>query len=60
MSKSNRGLTYRLCKQILHVDRKMIGNPVDKWAKDMVRQFTDGEAGWAKKCMKDASQKRQI
>lgn len=42
------------------MDRKMIGNPVDKWAKDMVRQFTDGEAGWAKKCMKDASQKRQI
>lgn len=42
MPKAVRGIISRIYKQILQTNTKGQGKPMEKWAKDIPRQFTEG------------------
>lgn len=44
MSKTVKGIISRIHKEIIQTNTQGQGKPIEKWAKDIPRQFTEGEA----------------
>ena len=52
---SNKGLTTQIYKELNQLYKKSSHPPVDKWARDMNRQFSDKEIKTNKKHMRKCS-----
>ena len=51
---SDRGLVYKICKELIKLNTQKTNNPVKKWEKDMNRHFPKKTSRWPTDTRKDA------